>query len=232
MVRISIYDIKTKYYVIDTDTTAENIPPNDPCQSGQSASAQYECACPCCSQGSEPNQPMDVTDHSKQPYSHHSEELKKTKTYSRSLQTSWYKKYPWISVCGTRYKIFCHSCRSAKHEGLLVFSKRQLNCFVEDGFSNWKNALARLEEHERSEMHREAVVKLAAKASTVDIGVQLNAQNLSDQKLHRCMLAKLLSSIRFWLVKDYHYVGVMKILIHWKEICISSFYLGQRIVRN
>ena len=25
-----------------------------------------------------------------------------------------------------------------------------MNCFVEDGFCNWKNALAKLDEHERS----------------------------------------------------------------------------------
>ena len=130
-------------------------------------------------------------------YSHHSEELKKNKTYSRSIQTSWYKKYPWISVCTTSYKIFCHVCRSAKYEGLLVFSKRQLNCFVEDGFSNWKNALAKLDEHGKCDMHREAVMKLAAKASSTHIGAQLNAQHSLDQKHHQYMLAKLLSSIRF-----------------------------------
>jgi hypothetical protein len=78
-----------------------------------------------------------------------------------------------------------------------VFSKRQLNCFVEDGFCNWKNALAKLDEHEKSEMHKEAVVKLAAKASSTHIGAQLSAQHLSDQQHHQCMLTKLLSSIRF-----------------------------------
>ena len=78
-----------------------------------------------------------------------------------------------------------------------MFSKRQLNYFNEDGFSNWKNALAKLDEHEKSEMHREAAVKLAAKASSTHVGAQLNAQHLLDQKHHQRMLAKLLSSIRF-----------------------------------
>ena len=112
-------------------------------------STQCQCMCPCCTMSGPPNQPVDVT-YSKQAYSHHSQELKKSKTYCRSLQTSWYKKYPWISVCTTRYKIFCHACRSAKKEGLLVFSKHRLNCFIEDGFGNWKNALTKLDEHEKS----------------------------------------------------------------------------------
>ena len=78
-----------------------------------------------------------------------------------------------------------------------MFSKRQLNCFVEDGFSNWKNALAKLDEHEKSEIHREAVVKLATKASSTHAGAQLNAQHSLDQKNHRLMLTKLLSTIHF-----------------------------------
>lgn len=111
----------------------------------QLSGALDPCGRPCSVSGT-PNQPVNVRD-SKQTYTHHSEELKRTKSYSLSLQTSWYK-YPWTSVCTSQYTIFCHVCRSAKHEGLLMFSKRQLNCFVEDGFSNWRNASAKLDEHE------------------------------------------------------------------------------------
>ena len=49
----------------------------------------------------------------------------------------------------------------------------------------------------KSEMHREAVVKLAAKVSSTHVGAQLNAQHMLDQKYHQRMLVKLLSSIRF-----------------------------------
>ena len=72
---------------------------------GQSSGTLDPCGCPCCTISGPPNQPADVRD-SKQTYSHHIEELKRTKSYSRSLQTSWYKKYPWISVCTTRFFTF------------------------------------------------------------------------------------------------------------------------------
>ena len=49
------------------------------------------------------------------------------------------------------------------------------------------------------EVHREAVVKLAAKGSSTHVGAQLNAQHLLDKKHHQCMLAKLLSSMFFGL---------------------------------
>ncbi len=48
--------------------------------------------------------------------------------------------------------------RLSRKKGLLTFSKRQLNCFVEDGFCNWKKALEKFLEHERSDMHKEAIL--------------------------------------------------------------------------
>lgn len=45
-------------------------------------------------------------------------------------------------------------------------------------------------------MHKEALVKLAAVKST-PISVRLNNQRASDQSLHRAMLMKIISSIKF-----------------------------------
>ena len=49
----------------------------------------------------------------------------------------------------------------------------------------------------RSNMHKEATQKLAAKARWVGIDVQLNAQLGDDQKHHRSMFTKLLHTIQF-----------------------------------
>lgn len=92
---------------------------------------------------------------------HQRKELKGSKpalgkqTYSRSLQTSWYVKYPWICVCTSSYN------RS-------------------QGFSNWTKAQQRFTEHEKSEMHQEVTVKIA-KASMVDAEAQLIKQWDADQ---------------------------------------------------
>ena len=58
-----------------------------------------------------------------------------------------------------------------------------------------KNALTKLDQHGKSEMHIEAVVKLAAKPSSTHIGPQLSVQNSLDQKHHQSVLYSLLSSI-------------------------------------
>ena len=52
-------------------------------------------------------------------------------------------------------------------------------------------------EHQRSNMHKEATIKLAAKATGVGIDAQLNAQLSDDQKHHRSMFMKLLHAIQF-----------------------------------
>lgn len=63
------------------------------------------CNCLCCQNYEIPHQPTAA-------------ELEKSKSQSgrqtRSIQTSWYVKYPWISVCTTSYNIFCHVCCNAK----------------------------------------------------------------------------------------------------------------------
>ena len=46
-------------------------------------------------------------------------------------------------------------------------------------------------------MHREAVEKLAAKSSRANVVTQLHLRCEADQKFHREMLMKLLSSVRF-----------------------------------
>ena len=70
------------------------------------------------------------------------------------------------------------------------------SAFVEDGFSNWKKATQRFREHEKSVMHHEALMKLAAQSST-SISTQLSSQREQDQKFNCTILLKLLSCIRF-----------------------------------
>ena len=146
---------------------------------------ELECECPCCCMSNSPSQPLNVTK-SKQEYSHNSQQLNRKKSYSRSIQASWYKKHPWIIVCISRYRVFCHSCRIAKQNGLV--SNFRNNIFVGDGFSNWKKALENFEEHERSDNHKEAVAKVAAFFSGTDVGTQLSAVREKSQAYHQRML--------------------------------------------
>ena len=91
------------------------------------------------------------------------------------------------------YRIYCATCRGAKNLGLLTLSKHQKSAFVDDGFGNWNKALQKFLEHEKCDMHREAVDRLAAKSS----GRNVNTQHEADTAFHREMLQNLLSCIQF-----------------------------------
>lgn len=158
-----------------------------------SSDQSMPCECQCCSEPSTPFHPKNVME-SGVPQR---KEGSGRNLYLRRIQPSWYEKHPWISVCTSSYKIFCAICRSAKYQGLLTFPKRQKFAFVDSGFMNWKKALKRFLDHENSTMHKEALLKLAAKASYKGIDAQLQAQRDSNQASNRKMLMKLLSCVRY-----------------------------------
>ena len=157
------------------------------------------CDCKGCRDYSTSNQPVEVA-MSKVLHSHHSKEKQSNqlKSYRRKIQSSWYRKYPWITVCSLRYRIFCRLCCGAKQQGLLTNSDHlSKSPFINNGFANWKKALQRFSEHEQSDIHHEAVEKLAAKASSVHIGAQLSSIKATEMAFYKCMLMKVLSYIRY-----------------------------------
>ena len=122
---------------------------------------------------------------------------KVVKQCSRTIQPSWFKWYSWINVCANRHKVFCRMCCLAKQQKLLSVSVLRSSPFINKGFGSWNKALERFDVHEKSQMHHEAVERLACKASSVDLGVMMNAWSSADQEFHRNMLFKLLRAIRF-----------------------------------
>ena len=101
---------------------------------------------------------------------------------NRSFQRGWFMEHKWLTYCETHHKVFCFSCRSALSRGLICVPSKG-HVFVSKGFDNWKKAKERFREHERCQVHREAM--------------QLSHQLLVDQKYRREMLMKMLSSLRF-----------------------------------
>lgn len=140
------------------------------------------CTCSCCTNVEVAYQPTDL-----------SQSRSQGSSSARYIQTSWYSKHKWISVCISAYKIFCQVCRSANRQGLLTSQSP----FVRDGFSNWKKALNRFKDHERSATHREAVSKLQARSQAVNLGAMISKQYEADKRNNRAMLMKLLRCIHY-----------------------------------
>ena len=78
------------------------------------------CTCVGCTDYTKSNQPLEVA----QSKSHASKEKQpgKKKQYSRTIQTAWYKRFAWITVCTIQYKICCRVCCLAKQLGVLSTS--------------------------------------------------------------------------------------------------------------
>ena len=117
----------------------------------------------------------------------------------RQFCPEWYKKYPWLVLCSMRYKAFCFYCRSGEEMGLL---KEKYSgggdAFMSNGFDNWKKACECFIQHEKSNIHREAVLKRSL-MSQPSVAAQLSNQVLQQQKVNREMLVKQLSSLRYLL---------------------------------
>ena len=107
-------------YFLDDEEQAQSLSDNE-----AEVVSEFQCECPCCTMG-DVCQPLGV-EGSKITYSHSSQQPNMKRTYCRSIQTSWYQKYSWITVCTSSYKIFCNPCRQAKDKGLLSYSKRRAN---------------------------------------------------------------------------------------------------------
>ena len=69
--------------------------------------------------------------------------------------------------------------------------------FISDGFSNWRNALARFEVHDKSNMHLEAVVKVTAMKQGVNVHTQ---HNLLKKRLKN--LVKILHHLKIQMEKS------------------------------
>ena len=62
------------------------------------------------------------------------------KDRSRTFVKSWFKMFPWLSLCTTDNKAFCYACRLA-NKGKTVMPSKQDVAFTTTGFNNWKNGI-------------------------------------------------------------------------------------------
>ena len=112
-----------------------------------------------------------------------------TKKETRTLNISWYKDYRWIHECISRKRVFCYYCLQYSQNGGPQFTKTYDSAFMQDGFQNWKKGPERLERHEKSECHREALHKLnTCSLQGPSVITQLNSEARRTQAVHRRML--------------------------------------------
>ena len=101
-------------------------------------------------------------------------------------------------ICVKLKKVFCHMCMNLYKSGSLTLTKKYETAFITDGFNNWKKARERFEQHQMSECHKKALLKLKSMQGPSVIQ-QLDTQAFCTQATNRSMLLKELSSLKLLL---------------------------------
>ena len=165
---------------IDSETEEE-------VQDGEKDCITNECNGVCCSiERKEPNQPTS------------NNILAATKKnqgkQTRSVQSSWFQQYPWLTLCESRNILFCFYCSHAERKNMITFSTKADKTFSKVGFTNWKKAGERFKKHESSQAHQEACMKICRPGN---IGAVLDAAHKEQQLTRQRMLLKQLSSLKY-----------------------------------
>ena len=154
--------------------------------SPQDANCMTECEEVCCS-GSQAFQPRDA------------DTLSSFVRKDRKFLTAWYDIYAWVTLCVSKRKVFCFYCRHAAKHNQCSMSTKGEDAFSLNGFDNYKKALEKFQTHEKSALHREAVMKWHSRQSTSSIQTLLSTRIAKDQLARRSGLIKQLEAMKFLL---------------------------------
>ncbi len=114
----------------------------------------------------------------------------------RSFQAAWFDRWPWLHYIESRDVVLCFHCAEAKKQKKLNWCNNADEAFISKGFYNWKDATVKHVQHESSNCHKEAVLKVVTVKST-DVAEILSAKLAKDKMERRQCFLKILSNIRF-----------------------------------
>lgn len=84
-------------------------------------------------------------------------------TFSRSFNTNWFDKWRWLHYIEEGDRVVRFNCVKAVEKRLInEDSVRFDSSFVKRGFTNWRKATEKFNEHEKSKLHCDAIKKIAA----------------------------------------------------------------------
>ena len=121
--------------------------------------------------------------------------VQKSGKLSRTFQASWFTDFKWLTVCITNKTVFCFYCRKCCSINRNL-TKKYESAFTTKGFNSWRKAKERFLQHEKSELHREAVYKISTAEGTPAVHVQLDNHISQQQKCRRNMFIKEVATLR------------------------------------
>ena len=116
----------------------------------------------------------------------------------RSIQHSWFQKYPWLHYEEKNDSAYCFNCVNAYKQKKLKVSGAD-TCSISTGYTNWRDGLTRFGDHCNSHCHRDATITTVdLQSTTKDIAEQLNNAVAKQTQEKREVLPKVLSNVRYF----------------------------------
>jgi len=100
---------------------------------------------------------------------------------------------PMVALLSSSTKC-CVLCAMSTSMSLTELSTKSQQTFITTGFVDWKKAIEKFDDHEKSAHHKHAVLQ---HTSALPVNAQLSMQKVRDQAIARTALVKLISSVRF-----------------------------------
>jgi hypothetical protein len=114
----------------------------------------------------------------------------------RRFQTAWFQRCPWLHVSMYLKAVLCYPCAKGHNLGLLSMTTKNEDAFITKGLKNWKRALEKFSEHQKSSCHRCAVLQFE-QIKTGPVIAQLSQQKASERASARAALIAVFGSIRY-----------------------------------
>ena len=119
--------------------------------------------------GEKPNQPRN--------YKFPSCEFGKKVVVKRSFQKNWFSRFPWLHYDVHKDSAFCFICVRAYIERKLESIGNLESTYISTGYTNWKDACGKFQNHEASNCHKDALLTtVTLPATTPDIDECLSSQ--------------------------------------------------------
>jgi hypothetical protein len=112
------------------------------------------------------------------------------------FQNHWFADFKWLHFDTHKKRVLCFYCMSACNKGLILNLSKVETAFTIDGFSNWKKGNEKFMAHEKSDLHRESVLKLSA-SKQAPIDAQLSRAREKEQKNAYIALRAIVTSVMF-----------------------------------
>lgn len=128
----------------------------------------------------------------------------KTSMFERKVKNGESVKRSWLCFSPITGKLYCFYCK--------LFSKTKTQ-FTHEGYCDWKNAHNRLQEHEKSQSHLQAIYDFTLRSSKIGvININLKKQAEDEKNYWKTLLKRIISVIMFLVERNLPLRGDHEIL--------------------